>query len=124
MEILSTTNSSIFFSSKSRTYAMQHCFSADRCTKRNVQRIALTCAIRRTSGENLYRKLGLESPQQRRWYWKLCCFYKISKNQASPYLFNLIPTPDQINRTRNADVVPHFNVRHEFFKNLFFFHRY
>lgn len=97
-----------FFSSKRRTYTTQRCYSTDRYIQRNTQRIALTGAIRRTSREKLYQKLGLESPQQRRWHWKWCSFYKISKNQAS-YLYNLIPTSNQINRAKNADVVPHLN---------------
>ena len=36
--------------------------------------IAITGAIRGTSSEKLYQKLGLESLQQRRWYHKLCTF--------------------------------------------------
>ena len=32
--------------------------------------------IRGSSREKLYQGLGLESLQRRRWYRKLCCFYK------------------------------------------------
>ena len=39
----------------------------------------LTEAIRGSSREKLYQELGLESLQLRRWYRKLCCFYKIYK---------------------------------------------
>ena len=39
--------------------------------------LALTGAIRGSSREKLYQELGLESLQLRRWYRKLCCFYKI-----------------------------------------------
>ena len=39
--------------------------------------LALTGAIRGTSKEKIYQELGLESFQIRRWYRKLCLFYKI-----------------------------------------------
>ena len=38
--------------------------------------LALTRAIRGSSREKLYQELGLGSLQLRRWYRKLCCFYK------------------------------------------------
>ena len=39
--------------------------------------LAITGAIRGTSREKLYQELGLESLQKRRWYRKLCHFFKI-----------------------------------------------
>ena len=54
--------------------------------------LALTVAIRGSSREKLYQELGLESLQLRRWYRKLCCFYKIYNKQAPGYLTELIPT--------------------------------
>ena len=42
--------------------------------------IAITGAIRGTSREKLFEELGLESLQQRRWYRKLCYFYKIFRD--------------------------------------------
>ena len=53
--------------------------------------LALTGTIRGTSKEKLYQELSLESLQLRRWYRKLCPFYKILKNKYPVYLFNLIP---------------------------------
>ena len=41
--------------------------------------LAITGAIRGSSRETLYQELGFESLQQRRWYRKLCLFFKISK---------------------------------------------
>ena len=41
--------------------------------------LAITGAIRGTSREKIYSELGLESLQDRRWYRKLCAFYKIIK---------------------------------------------
>ena len=51
--------------------------------------LAITSAIRGSSREKLYQELGLETLQQRRWYRKLCCFYKILTSQSSKVpLFN------------------------------------
>ena len=51
---------------------------------------ALTGTIRGTSKEKLHQGLSLESFHLRRWYRKLCLFYKIFKNISPGYLFNLI----------------------------------
>ena len=45
--------------------------------------------MKETSKEK--EELGSESLQQRRWYWKLCYFYKLLKEQSPNYLFRLIP---------------------------------
>ena len=62
----------------------------------------------------------MESLQHRRWYRKLCCFYKILKEQSPKYLFNIIPNLTRPYSTRNANNIPHFKVKHSFFKNTFF----
>ena len=53
--------------------------------------LAITGAVRGTSREKLYQELGFESLQQRRWYRKLCCLFKIINNQSPSYLFQLVP---------------------------------
>ena len=82
--------------------------------------VTITGAIRGTSKEKLFEELGLESLQHRRWYRKLCCFYKILKDQSPKYLFNIIPKLNRPYSTRNANNIPHFKVKHSFFKNTFF----
>ena len=82
--------------------------------------LAITDAIRGTSREKIYQELGLESLQQRRWYRKLCLFFKVYKNQCSKYLFDIIPQSNCPYRTRNALNIPHINVKHQFFKNSYF----
>ena len=52
--------------------------------------LAITGAIRGSSGEKLYQELCSEPLQQRRWFRKLCYFLKITKNQSSKYLFDKI----------------------------------
>ena len=54
--------------------------------------LAITGAIRGTSKEKLYDELGLETLEKRRWYRKLCCFFKIFRYKCSKYLFNIILT--------------------------------
>ena len=57
--------------------------------------LALTGAIRGSSREKLYQELSLESLQQRRWYRKLCCFYKTDNKQTPGYLTELILTRNE-----------------------------
>ena len=82
--------------------------------------LAITGAIRGISKEKIYHELGLESLEKRRWYRKLCCFYKIVRSQSPQYLFNIIPTFVRPYNTRNANNIPLFKVKHNFFKNSFF----
>ena len=82
--------------------------------------LAITGAIRGTSKEKLYQELGLESLEKRRWYRKLCYFYKIFNKQSPTYLLNVIPVSSRSYFTRYAENVPSFKVRHDFFKNSFF----
>ena len=50
--------------------------------------LAIMGAIRGTSLEKLFNELGLETLEKRRWYRKLCCFYKVYKKS-----FSKIPFP-------------------------------
>ena len=54
--------------------------------------VAITGVIRGTSREKLYQELGLESLCKRRWYKKLCYFFKIFKGQTPEYLFRILPS--------------------------------
>ena len=54
--------------------------------------LAIAGAIRRSSREKLYQELVLESLKQRRWFRKLCYFFKVTKNQSPKYLFDKTPT--------------------------------
>ena len=51
---------------------------------------AITGAIHGTSRDKLYQELGLESLHDRRWYRKLCFYYKIMHNACPLYLTELI----------------------------------
>ena len=75
---------------------------------------------RGSSREKLYQELGSETLQQRRWYRKLCCFYKILKLQSPKYLYSIIPTHNMSYRTRQCNEIPAMNMKHDFFNNSFF----
>ena len=72
------------------------------------------------STEKIYQELGLESLQLRRWYRKLCLFYKVFKNEHPKYLFNLVPVRSTPYATRTAGNIPLIKIKHNFFKNSFF----
>ena len=52
--------------------------------------LAITGAIRGSYREKLYQELGLESLQQRRWYRKLCYFFKLTKNKSPTSIYSII----------------------------------
>ena len=83
--------------------------------------LALSGAIRGSSREKHYHELSLESLQCRRWYRKLCLFYKIFKENKPVYLFNLIPSKNSNYNTRNTNKITPFHTK-QFFSKILFFH--
>ena len=81
--------------------------------------LAKTRAIRDSSREILYDKLDLETLQQKVWYIKLCCFYKMLKSQSPKYLYSIIPIHNISYRISQCSKIPAINVKHDFFKNIF-----
>ena len=53
--------------------------------------LAITDAIRGSFREKLYQELGLESLLDRRWFRKLCFYYKITHNDCPLYITELLP---------------------------------
>ena len=82
--------------------------------------LAITGATRGMSTEKLYNNLGLETLEKRRWYRKLCCFYKVYKSHSPKYFFNIIPVTVSRYNTRNTSNIPQFKVKHNFFRNSLF----
>ena len=79
--------------------------------------LAITGTIKGVSEEKLYDKLGLEPLQLCRWFRKSCYFYKSYKNE-SPRLVNLLVNLRHF--PYNAENIPLFKTKHNFFKNSFF----
>ena len=83
--------------------------------------LAITGAIHGSSRDKLYQELGFESFHDRRWFRKLCFYYKIRQNLCPLYLTELLPilkTNCYSLRSNRAPTVP--NVRTERFKSTFF----
>ena len=81
--------------------------------------LAITGAITGTSTEKINQELGLESLKSRRWFRKLCHFYKIFNEKSPSYLFNLIPNFHRVYNTRLSYNISPIKVRHDYFKNSF-----
>ena len=80
--------------------------------------LAITGAIRGTSQTKIYKELGFESLKFRRYFRKLCTFFKVQQS-GLPYLFNLIFQSTCIH-TRESDNFESFYCRTDVFKNSFF----
>ena len=73
-----------------------------------------------TSREKLYQELGFESLQQRLWYKKLCCLFKITNNQSPRYLSQLVSSPNTRYFSPSPENIPQLWTKHDFFENSFF----
>ena len=83
--------------------------------------LAISGAIRATSREKLYQELGFEHLHDRRWFIRLCLFYKIKNELTVPYLKNLLPETKSSSyslRTNRAYNLP--SARTERFQSSFF----
>ena len=68
----------------------------------------------------LYNELGLESLKFRRWFRKLCLFFKIIKHGLPECLFNLIPLSNHQYNTRTTQDTTTFYYRTNVFKYSYF----
>ena len=71
-------------------------------------------AIKGTSREKFYQELGLESLRKRRWYRKLCYFFKIFKRQSPENLFRILPSVSKAYNTKTDDKILLFSGKHIF----------
>ena len=81
---------------------------------------AIIGAIHGTSQTKFYIELGLESLKARRWFRRLCYFYKFKSYGLPPYLFQLIPHESHSYNTRNSEDIPTYHCRTDSFNNSFF----
>ena len=82
--------------------------------------LAITGAIKGTSQHKLYNELGIESLKFRRWFRRLCFFYKIKSTQIPKYLYQLIPSESHTYNTRNLENVEIYYCRTDLYKYSFF----
>ena len=82
--------------------------------------MVITDAIKGTSQVQIYSGLGTESLKFRRWYRRLCVFFKIKTTQIPKYLYELIPSESRIYSTRNSENVETYYCRIDQFKYSFF----
>ena len=84
--------------------------------------ITITGAIRGTSSEKLFQKLGLESLELRRLLRKLCLFYNFFNEKSPSNLFELIPPKNNVYATRSyqSNKISSFKTIHNFFRDSFF----
>ena len=78
------------------------------------------CNNKRYFNRKINQELGLESLKSRRWFRKLCHFYKIFNEKSPSYLFNLIPNFNRVHNTRLSYNIHPIKVRHDHIKNSFF----
>ena len=69
--------------------------------------LAIAGAVRGTSREKLYQELVFKPLQQRRWYRKLYCWFKIINNQAQDIFLE------------TQKIFPNFGQNITFLKNIF-----
>ena len=82
--------------------------------------LAITGAIKGTSPERLYQEIGFEPLSDRRWYRRLCSFYKIMKDNAPLYLKSYVPPlrfSYNLERRNLIDCIP---AQTDYFNNSFF----
>ena len=65
-------------------------------------------------------RIRLKPHSKRRWYRKLCYFFKIFKDQSLEYLFRILPSVSKAYSTRTDNNIPLFSGRNNFFRNYFF----
>ena len=84
--------------------------------------LAVSGAWRGTNRQRLYEELGWESLYHRRWYRRLCHFFKLLLSQSPGYLYNEIPPERQIGyNLRNAHDYEIHAARTNRYANTYFY---
>ena len=73
--------------------------------------LAITGAIKGISQLKIDNELGFESLKFRRWFRRLCVFYKIKTTQIPKYLYELLLTESHTYNTRNIENVETYYCR-------------
>ena len=82
--------------------------------------LAITGGIRGTSKERLYQELGFEYLEKRRWFRRMCLFWKIVNGLAPSYLSNLLPAIQLSRNPNRQNLYASFSKNTNYFANSFF----
>ena len=82
--------------------------------------LAITGAIRGTSKERIYNELGLESLEKRRWYRRMCVFWKMVNGYAPSYLTECLPPPQFSRNPTRQDLFSIVTKNTSYFSKSFF----
>ena len=82
--------------------------------------LAITGGIRGTSKERLYQELGFEYLEKRRWYRRMCLFWKIINGFAPSYLSKLLPEKQPLRNPNRQDHYVSFSKNTNYYANSFF----
>jgi hypothetical protein len=83
--------------------------------------LAITGAIKGTSKERIYNELGLESLSNRRWYRRMCTFWKIVNiNHCPEYLKEYLPRLQFSHNNERNKLFSQLKVNTDYYKNSFF----
>ena len=82
--------------------------------------LAITGAIKGTSKERIYRELGFESLADRRWFRRMCTFWKIVKGISPTYLQNYLPVIQYSRNPTRQNLFSAIPSKTDYFGNSFF----
>ena len=82
--------------------------------------LAITGAIRGTSKDRIYQELGLETLSDRRWYRRLCLFWKIVNGKSPIYLKERIPNIQFSHNTERKKLFSKMRYNNDYYGNTFF----
>ena len=82
--------------------------------------LAITGAIRGTSKDRICQELGLESLSDRRWYRRLCLFWKIVNGKSPIYLKERIPNIQFSHNTERKKLFSKMRYNNGYYGNTFF----
>ena len=82
--------------------------------------LAITGAIKGTSKKRIYRELGFESLADRRWFRRMCTFWKIVKGISPTYLQNYLPVIQHSRNPTRQNLFSAIPSKTDYFGNSFF----
>ena len=82
--------------------------------------LAITGAIKGTSKERIYRELEFESLADRRWFHRMCTFWKIVKGISPTYLQNYLPVIQHSRNPTRQNLFSAIPSKTDYFGNSFF----